>query len=165
MAKTKTEQLQDIVKAYRAKGEPWPASARQIGAWAIRARRWEAETKDQVDQCAAEIASAMRQEYYTDPQGREVRKKHPYREIVESSDGKHEQNFPWIDMLDPNVKHDHVEKAFRFGRKLVAGNCKQLKNSVDSYNDNNKAGEYIEMSFNFNEDMAESEQPTVYPGL
>jgi len=45
------------------------------------------------------------------------------------------------------------------------GDCKQLKTSVDSYNDNNKHGKYIEISFDFAEDMEESEQPTVYPGL
>jgi len=48
MAKTKTEQLQDIVEAYRVAGESWPATARQIGAWAIRERLWHPEIKDQV---------------------------------------------------------------------------------------------------------------------
>jgi len=52
-----------------------------------------------------------------------------------------------------------------YGRKLIVGDCKQLKTSVDSYNDNNKHGHYVEVSFNFAEDMEESEQPTVYPGL
>jgi hypothetical protein len=165
MAKTKTEQLQDIVEAYRSSGEVWPATAKQIGAWAIREGHWKAAIKSQIDQCAMEIASAMRQEYFIDPQGREVRKKHPYRDITELSDGKCDQQFLWIDMLDTRVKHEEVEKAFQYGRKLIVGDCKQLKTSVDSYNDNNKHGKYIEMNLNFIDDMAESEQPTVYPGL
>lgn len=40
-----------------------------------------------------------------------------------------------------------------------------LETSVDSYNDNNTHGKYVEVSFDFNEALAESEQPTVYPGL
>jgi hypothetical protein len=165
MAKTKTEFLQDIVAAYRTAGKSWPATARQIGAWAINQGYWKSPIKNQIDQCAHDIASAMRMEFFTDPQGRSVRKKHPYREVVELLDGKHTQQFLWIDMQDQNLKHEEAELAFQYGRKLIVGDCKQLKTSVDSYNDNNKFGKYIEMSFNFVEDMAESEQPTVYPGL
>lgn len=165
MAKTKTEFLQNVVSGYRASGQPWPATARQIGAWAIRESYWKAPIKNQIDQCAEEIAAAMRLEVYTDPQGREVRKKHPYREVFELPDGKHVQQFLWIDMEDPNLKPEEAERAFQYGRKLIVGDCRQLKTSVDSYNDNNRHGQYIEVSFSFVEDMEESEQPAVYPGL
>ena len=163
--KTKTEFLQDVVKAYRRASQPWPATARNIGAWAIQEGMWKAPIKNQIDQCAEEIAGAMRNEFYTDPQGRTVRKKHPYRQIVKLPNGKTQQQFPWVDMEDPNLKHEEAEMALQYGRKLIVGDCKQLKTSVDSYNDNNKAGKYIEMSFSFSEDMEESEQPTSYPGL
>ena len=165
MAKTKTEFLQELVSEYRAAGQPWPATARHIGSWAIQAGHWRAPIKNQIDQCAEEIAAAMRMEFYTDPQGREVRKKHPFREVVELPDGKHLQSFLWIDMEDPNLSHEEAERALQYGRKLIVGDCKQLKTSVDSYNDNNKHGKYVEVSFNFAEDMEESEQPTSYPGL
>ena len=165
MAKTKTEFLQETVAAYRRARQPWPSTARHIGAWAIKEGYWKAPIKNQIDQCAEEIASAMRLEFYIDPQGREVRKKHPYREVIELPDGKHEQRFLWIDMEDPNLKHEEAEMALQYGRKLISGDCKKLKTSVDSYNDNNKHGKYIEMSFNFAEDMEEAAQPTVYPGL
>jgi hypothetical protein len=88
--KTKTEFLQGIVEDYRASGEPWPATSKAIAVWAIRARRWEPPTKNVVSQCAAEISAAMRQEFFTDPQGRRVRAKHPYRE-VSLLDGTYEQ--------------------------------------------------------------------------
>jgi hypothetical protein len=165
MAKTKTEFLQSVVATYRATGESWPATARQIGAWAIREGFWKPPTKSQIDQCAQEIAAAMRQEYFTDPQGRTVRKKHPYRELEELPDGKHIQQYLWIDMEDPNLKHEEAELALKYGRKLIVGDCRQLKTSVDSYNDNNRHGKYVEISFNFADDMDEADQPTVYPGL
>jgi len=165
MAITKTEFLQSVVATYRATAQPWPATARQIGAWAIGEGYWKAPIKNQIDQCAQEIAGAMRQEFFTDPQGRTVRKKHPYVELSEMSDGKHVQQYLWIDMEDPKLKHEEAELALRYGRKLIVGDCKQLKTSVDSYNDNNRHGKYVEISFNFADDMAESEQLTVYPGL
>jgi hypothetical protein len=34
---------------------------------------------------------------------------------------------------------------------------------MDSYNDNNKYGAHIEMSFNFDEDLKELQQPPEYP--
>jgi hypothetical protein len=165
IVKTKTEFLQDIVEQYRKAKQPWPATAKHIGAWAIQNGHWKAPIKNQIDQCAEEIAAAMRNEFYTDPQGRTVRKKHPYRNVVELPDGKHVQQYLWIDMEDPNLKHEEAEMALQYGRKLIVGDCKQLKNSVDSYNDNNKHGKYVEVSFNFAEDMEEADQPTVYPGL
>jgi hypothetical protein len=165
MAKTKTEFLQEIVEAYRAAGNEWPATARAIGGWAIQQGHWKAPIKNQVDQCAEEIAGAMRNEFYTDPQGRRVRKKHPYPETVVLPDGKHQQQFPWIDMQDPNLKHEEAEMALQYGRKLISGDCKSLRNSQDSYNDNNPHGKYVEINFNFAEDLEEEAQPTTYPGL
>jgi hypothetical protein len=165
MAKTKTEFLLEIVEAYRAAGNEWPAPAKNIGAWAIQQGHWKSPIKGQIDQCAHEIAAAMREDIFIDPQGRTVRKKHPFPDVVELPDGKHEQQYLWIDMEDPELNHEHAERALQYGRKLIAGDCKSLKTSVDSYNDNNKHGKYIEIYFNFIPDLEEAEQPTVYPGL
>jgi len=163
MAKTKTDFLQDIVNVYRTSGQAWPSTARAIAGWAIQEGLWKPPTKNLIEQCADEIAAAMRDEYFIDPQGRTVRRKHPYREIEELPDGKHKQLFLWVDVAD--AKPAEMEKAFQFGRKLIVGDCKQLKTDVDSYNDNNPHGEYIEICFDFRDDLAEAEQPTVYPGL
>ena len=37
---------------------------------------WEPQPRSLLQQCAREIADAFRQEYYTDPQGRRVRRNH-----------------------------------------------------------------------------------------
>jgi hypothetical protein len=163
MRKNKSDFLQDIVEEYRKAGEPWPATARHLAAWAIREGHWKPHAKNLIGQCAGEIAAAMRQEYYTDPQGRRVRKKHAFRATTEMADGTEEQLYLWIDVTD--APHEQVEMAFQYQRKLIVGDCKQLKTDVDSYNDNNSGGHYVEVSFNFGDDMAEAEQPTTYPGL
>src|SRR5437667_10866578 len=163
--KTKIEFLQEIVEQYRAAWESWPTTSKQIAVWAIRSRLWEPPTKNVVTQCAAEISAAMRQEFFTDPQGRRVRAKHPYRGVEELPDGTYEQLYLWIDVHDETAKAEEVEMAFQYGRKLIVGDCKQLKTDVSSCNDNNKDGHYVEVDFNFNPDLEEAEQPTVYPGL
>ena len=91
MRKTKSDFLQDIVEAYRKSGEPWPATARHLAGWAIREGHWKPHATNLIGQCASEIAAAMRQEYYTDPQGRRVRKKHAFRATTEMADGTEEQ--------------------------------------------------------------------------
>ncbi len=105
----------------------------------------------------------MREEFFTDAQGRRVRKKHPFRDVKELLDGTHEQLFLWVDIAD--ATHEQAAMAFQYGRKLVLGDCRQLKVDVDSYNDNNKNDGYVELSFDFTDDLAELEQPAEYPGL
>jgi hypothetical protein len=161
--KTKTEFLQEITENYRAAGQKWPATCKDIAAWAISEKLWKPYPKNLITQCASEIAAAMRDEQYTDPQGRVVRKKRPYRSVEGLLEGNHEQIFLWVDMEE--VKPDEAEMAFQYGRKLTLDDCRQLKLGVDSYNENNPHGAYIEMSFDFSDDLAEMEQPTEYPGL
>ncbi len=163
MAKTKTDFLQDMVTRYRKSGGLWPSTAKHIAAWAIQNGHWKPPQKNLITQCALEIASAMRQEFFTDPQGRKVRRKHAFREVRELLDGTHEQLFLWIDVKD--APSDQVEMAFQYGRKMISNDCKQLKTDVDSYNDNNPHGAYVEVDFNFAPDMEEASQPTCYPGL
>ena len=105
--KTKTEFLQKIVDCYRAAGEAWPATTKQIAAWAIKEQHWKPAQKRLISQCASEIAAAMRQEFFTDPQGRRVRRKHAYRDFLHLPDGRHEQLYFWIDIED--ATHEQVD--------------------------------------------------------
>lgn len=161
--KTKREFLQEITKQYRDAGEVWPTTAKHIAAWAIREGHWKPHPKSMIEQCAGELAAAMREEYFTDPQGRKVRAKHAVRELVELADGKHEQLALWVDIKD--ATHEQMLLAFQFRRKLVFADCRQLKTDVDSYNENYSTGQHVEMCFDFGEDLLESEQPVEYPGL
>ena len=162
MPKTKTEFLQEITEQYRAAGEKWPTTCKDIAAWAIREGIWKPYPKNLVTQCASEIAAAMREEHYTDPQGRSVRAKRPYR-AVDVLDGNEEQVFLWVEMREAD--EEQAQMAFQFGRKIVVDGCRQLKVGVESYNENNPHGAYIEMSFDITDDMSEMDQPLEYPGL
>ena len=147
---TITEQRQRIVNIYREKGLPWPASMRQVASWAIEERLWEPARGTLVGQLAEELARAMREEYYTDPQGREVRSKHAART---SRNGV--QSTLWDDIRTADPTHMHI--ALQQRRQQIVGDCRQLKTDVDSYNENRKPNQPIQLVLDFTEDVAEIE--------
>lgn len=73
------EQMQALTKRYRAAGQRWPATAREIAVWLTRNNYWEPQEGAVITQCADHIERAMREEYYTDTQGRRVRVNHAAR--------------------------------------------------------------------------------------
>jgi hypothetical protein len=157
--KTETQTMQEFVMLYRKAKQSWPATAKDIAAWAIRKNLWEAPIVSTMDILAKRLSEAMREEYFTDPQGRRVRKLHALRNIQILPDGKHKQLTFWIDLDAP---FEDVRRAFQQQRMQVLGDCRQLKTDVDSYNDNNKYNEKIQMVFDFTDDLIELEQPQEY---
>lgn len=61
---TYTGQLQKIVDKYIEAGEEWPATTRQMAAWAVREKLWEPHPASVVSQCAEALTNAMREKYY-----------------------------------------------------------------------------------------------------
>ena len=147
---TYKEQLQRIVADYRQNGQPWPATAHDMAFWAIETGRWQPQRSAMLRRCAEEISDAMREEYVTDPQGRRVRSKHMARY------GEGPAQIPlWADIR--TATREHMELAFQQRRQQILGDCRQLKNDVDSYNDNHNAGQPLQMIFDFTDDLAEDE--------
>jgi len=98
LRKTKTEQLQGIVDQYRDSGEEWPPTARMIAAWAVRKGLWQPQQQSLISRCAKEFAHALREEYFTDPQGRRVRRMHAFRGLKGLPSGEHVQTMLWVDI-------------------------------------------------------------------
>jgi hypothetical protein len=112
---------------------------------------------DPVKMFAHELSEAAREEYYIDPQGREVRKKHVYT-IVEA-DGT--RRWHWVDIV--TAKPEPMHKSLQSRRRQALGDVVQLDTDRRSYNENNLFGGSIDMSYNFDEDLAELQMPTEYP--
>ena len=140
------EQMRAIVDKYIESGETWPATAREIAAWAIRNGHWEAYRTTMTSVCAEHLARAMREEYIVDPQGRRVRAKHAARI---------RQTVLWDDIRTATREHMHM--AFQQRRQQIVGDCHQLKLDVDSYNENRNDGMPIQMVFDFSLDLMEIE--------
>jgi hypothetical protein len=145
-----TEQNKRIVGQYREAGEPWPATSTDIARWAIQRQLWQIHPGAIVRQCADQIANAMREEIYTDPQGRRVRLLHaaPY-----SKNGR--QYLLWDDMRTASNRQMHA--AFQNRRQQIVMDCHQLKMDTDSYNQNFNMAKPIQMIFDFTLDLAELE--------
>lgn len=151
MASTYNEQMQKLVAEYRQAGNPWPATAYDMAAWAVRTGRWEPPRELAIDRCADDLARAMREEFITDRQGRRVRAKHAARREVNG-----EQMTFWADLR--TAPREHMEVAFAQRRQQVVADCAQLKRDVDSYNENfNREDEPIQMVFDFTMDLMELE--------
>lgn len=150
MPKTYTEQLQGFVSDYRNSGQPWPASSRQIAAWAVHEGKWRPQPSALVGQCAQHIARAMRAECITDPQGRIVRSKHAAKMFKGG-----EQTVLWADIR--TASSEHMQIALQQRRQQIVGDCRQLKADADSYNENQNTGLPIQLSFDFTRDIMEME--------
>ncbi len=96
------EQMQALVAKYRQAGQPWPATTREIAAWLVRTNQWEPSRELAIEQCADDLARAMREEFITDRQGRRVRAKHAARREVNG-----EQQTFWADLR--TAPREHME--------------------------------------------------------
>jgi hypothetical protein len=145
------EYAQSLVQMYRDAGEAWPASAHDMGEWAVLTGRFEASRSFAIHQCAELLSRAMREEYLTDEKGRRIRKYHAARLQRE---GK--QLTLWADIA--SAPRRHMELAFAQRRKQVVSDCRQLKVDVDNYNDGHPADRPIQIVFDFTIDLEELEQ-------
>jgi hypothetical protein len=143
------DQLRAIANAFLTEHQE-QATAREIAAWAINNGHWHPQPSDYIDQCADQIAKAMREDYYRDPQGRTVRTKHAAR----ISSGEHQLTF-WADIR--SGPREHIQTALQQRRHQIVGECCQLKTDVDSFNDNRSQEQPIQISLNFTLDVEEWE--------
>lgn len=139
-----SDQLQSIANKYLEANDERPATARDMAAWAIRQGLWQPNPTDLIEQCADQLARAMREEYISDAQGRTVRAKHAARQGQLSL---------WADIRTAN--RTHMEIALKQRRKQIVGECRQLKTDTDSYNDNRCPDKPIPMVFDFTKDLEE----------
>lgn len=144
------KQHQRIVREYRRFGQPWPATARDIAEWAIQNGKWQLQPAAVLKRCAEDMATAMREEYFTDDKGRRVRLFHPARI---QRQGK--LFTEWDDIR--TARRSHMQMSFQQHRRKIVGECRQLKTDLDSYNDAHTDEEPMQISFDFNMDLAEVE--------
>ena len=92
----------------------------------------------------------MREEYYTDSEGRRVRLYHPARIKKQG-----ELFTEWDDIR--SASRPHMQLSFQQHRRKIAGECRQLKTDVDSFNSAHSDEQPIQISFNFEMDILELE--------
>lgn len=124
-----------------------------IAVWAIRHRLWEPPHRNQADMLAKDLGQALRQTFIRDKQDRRVRLKHPVKQLVTDAQGLAKQEVFWADIRQASPAH--MQASFQQRRHGILDDCKQLRNDVDSYNENFNPGALIQVEFNFEIDLEE----------
>lgn len=150
MRRPQTQIMHELVDKYIDSGQPWPATCRQMAEWAIQQNAWVPPRGSLVHLGADKLSRAMSEEYITDAQGRRVRAKHVAKIRHE---GK--QLYLWDDIR--TADHAHMAVAFQQRRHQIVADCLQLKNDVESYNENRQPASPLQMIFDFTDDLAELE--------
>lgn len=147
---TFSEQMQSIFDRYTKEVDSAPVSLDDVAAWAVRKGLYKPAPRDVFKLCREDLADSLRQEKRTDEKGRKYRAKHSVRDSIGGV-----QFSLWADI--DNAPRTFMEKSFGQRRKSIAGDCFQVKQDVDHYNDANPAESPIQMILDFTDDVAEME--------
>lgn len=126
----------------------------ELATWAYKNGLHKPNPKTIIDSIAADITQIWREEYRTDGAGRRYRAKH----AVTTKVGNKTMSL-WGDLDDLNAPHDHFERSFSQRRRQIVGDCLQLKNDVDVYNEARLPTEPIQVILDFTIDVEELQAP------
>lgn len=151
--KTRADHLRELLDDYIHSHGDSPVDLDAVYLWARRERRWEPPRSNLVRVFKAEMARAAREDYYVDPQGRRVRRKH----AVVIKEGEKQRSL-WADIL--TAPPEHMRRSLQQRRRGIFGDITQLKTDMDSYNENNNPtpDKPIQLSFNFDADLERMEK-------
>jgi hypothetical protein len=133
--------------------ERLPVDPKRIAHWAYERGLWRPTETPPAEILRRKLCRAFRNEYITDPQGREVRANFARVEEVMTSEGpKHMSKFYPIYEAQPEI----ARQAFALERRQALGTIQQMKFDFDSYNDNNKFGAKLpDLNYDFKSDIEE----------
>ncbi|HEY5475217.1 MAG TPA: hypothetical protein VIK11_00760 [Tepidiformaceae bacterium] len=141
------EQLNEIADLYFARFAK-AVPAKEIMAWAIQEGLYRPTPNLVLQKAEEDLARALREDVFTDPQGRHVRAKYAAR-IVE--DGI--QTTLWADHTFASPQH--IALSLKQRRTQIVADCHKLKTDVDSFNENDNLGPKLQLSFDFTLDLEE----------
>lgn len=160
LASTFNEQMRRIHKLYLQSGGTLPVILDDLFAFAMRNNLWEPQPADVRKQFCKQMAIALREDYFVDAKGRNVRKNHAIFTTGYDEEGNKKKIASW-DTID-TAPREHMEGAFQLRRKQIVGDCRQLKNDADYYNEKKEFTNPIRLLFDMTDDLIESELPTEY---
>lgn len=142
--------IRSLLELWQQKGGTWPVDPNEFAEWAVKSRLFEPTPEASMKLCAEMFSRTMREEYATDPKGRRIRTKHAVREKRGAG-----QFVLWYDLA--TAPREKMVRAFQQRRDQIVGDCRQLKNDVDSYNDAHPYAEPVQLILDFTLDMEELE--------
>ncbi len=142
--------LQRAIHGYRQAHNVHIVDMRKVAEWARRKLGMEPPTpKDPIDELAAKLAKAAREETRTDPAtGRSYRVNHAYP-VAQGQ----KQLTLWVDIDHATRKQMHISLQKR--RDQMVGDAYQLTLDADYWNSSHATEQPIEMVMDFTDDVAE----------
>lgn len=145
-----SEQMQAIFERYLATVSPNPVSLDEVAAWAIDEGLFRPAPRDVAKLCRDALADSLRQEKRVDAKGRKYRAKHSVRTWIEG-----QQLSLWADI--DTAPREFLEKSFGQRRQSIVGDCFQIKQDIDHFNDEHPGEKPIQIILDFTDDVAEME--------
>lgn len=141
--------------------ETGPVDPDAVSAWAIAKGIYRPEPFDPQKQLRRSIRRALRNDYFEDPQGREVHTYHPEMIQEHTAEGPiWKSRWHRIFEMPPEL----MRASGQLRRRGAFRDVRQISIDFDSYNDNNVFKTTVEKpDFNFNKDLEEMMMPTEYP--
>jgi hypothetical protein len=137
-----------------------PIDPRRVSRWAYETGLWKPVETDPREVLRRKLCRALRYQYITDPQGREVRANYAAIEEVMTPEGpKRMSKWYPIFKAPPEV----ARQALSLDRRQALATVQQMKLDFDSYNDNNEFGAVLApLDLDFNKDIEEMSLPVEY---
>lgn len=154
--KSYAEQLEALADQYREETGAASINLNDVAAWAYEKGLWKPYPQDVIKLLANQLSRALRSIHTKDPQGRTVRAHYAVPVRVDN-----QTTFEWF--KPENMAFAEMRASSRYRRGLIANDVKQLNTDNQSWNDNYSDGKTLEMDFNFNLDLRESESPDTHP--
>ena len=125
-------------------------STPDFAEWAIKNGRWHPKPQDINKRLSADMADALRHEMRIDEHGIKYRAKICIKTKVGGV-----QLPLWADA--DKAPQNFMEKSVSRRRRLITGDCHQLKSDVDHFNLSRKPETPIQLPLDFTDDVAELE--------
>ncbi len=151
MRKNRKEHNQKIASQFEQTHQRKPFDLHEVYRWAKDNKLWFPEKDFEEKKFVEEMADALSDVYITADDGSRVRLYHARK--GKNKDGR--QQVFWANMFDAPL--EHLEEAFQQRRRSSLGDCRQLKSDVDYCNKKRFQDNPIQISFNFDLDLAEEE--------
>ena len=147
---SRKEQILKFTREFEQEHQRQPFDVNEVADWLIKNDFWKPLKDFARKKCAEEVKDVLREQFITADDGTRVRL---YHSATTERDGK--QLHLWANMHD--APREHLEVGFQERRRQSLGDARQLKTDIDYCNKKRFSDNPIQMSFNFDEDLAEEE--------
>lgn len=144
-AMTKREQYIRIKNEYRKAHDNEPAGTRAMLDWAIKNRLYAVDQSAAIRKDAEDFADVLRTETIKDNDGQDARINHAYET---------RQGHFWDEYR--TIKHEHMQLSAAQTRNRILGEVIHSARGLKLYSDYHQDRPPIQMSFNFNNDLADA---------